>query len=152
MKNLSSLTRLDLIKIIANMHDTIQTWNSGWGLSHDDATIMTKVGSTAIKELKDNFDGDMDLSTINLNEEVVVAPSLKIEAKERTATFTYNGKSTNIKNIDPSTPNEFINQPWKNIQQEILDQLDDSKTFSVDELYTIAEMSSDEFLSLIKDK
>lgn len=151
MKNLSNLTRLDLIKIIANMHDTIQTWNSGWGLSDNDAKIMTKVGSTAIKELKDNFNGDMDLSTIVIDEPIVTQV-IKIQAKEKIATFTYNGKSTDIKNIDPSSPKEFIDKPWKNIQQEILDQLDDSKTFSVDELYTIAEMSSEEFLSLIKDK
>lgn len=41
---LDDLTKEDLIKVVANMHDTIQDWNNGWGLPKKDATILIKIG------------------------------------------------------------------------------------------------------------
>jgi hypothetical protein len=44
-KLLSELTKEDLIKVIANMHDTIQLWDDGWGLPKEDAKTLIKIGS-----------------------------------------------------------------------------------------------------------
>ena len=41
---LENLTKEDLIKIVANMHDTIQEWDDGYGLSDADAKMLIKVG------------------------------------------------------------------------------------------------------------
>lgn len=44
MRNLQLLTKEDLIKVIANMHDTIQEWGNGWGLSDDEAETLIRIG------------------------------------------------------------------------------------------------------------
>ena len=41
---LENLTKEDLIKVVANMHDTIQEWGDGYGLSDADAKMLIKVG------------------------------------------------------------------------------------------------------------
>jgi hypothetical protein len=56
---LSKLTKEDLIKVVANMHDTIQDWNNGWGLKPGDAEIMTKIGSACVSACSDNNDWDL---------------------------------------------------------------------------------------------
>ena len=46
MENLlEKLTKEDLIKVVANMHDTIQDWGNGWGLANDEAETLIKIGS-----------------------------------------------------------------------------------------------------------
>jgi hypothetical protein len=45
MSDLEKLKKEDLIKVIANMHDTIQEWNNGHGLLKHDAEIIIKVGN-----------------------------------------------------------------------------------------------------------
>lgn len=47
---LEKLTKEDLIKVIANMHDTIQDWNNGRRLPNDEAEILIKIGSACLKE------------------------------------------------------------------------------------------------------
>lgn len=42
---LEKLTKDDLIKVVANMHDTIQEWNNGYGLPKDEAETLNKIGS-----------------------------------------------------------------------------------------------------------
>lgn len=42
---LEKLTKEDLIKVIANMHDTIQEWNNGYGLPKDESETLIKIGS-----------------------------------------------------------------------------------------------------------
>lgn len=42
---LEKLTKEDLIKVVASMHDTIQEWNNGWGLSKNDSETLIKIGS-----------------------------------------------------------------------------------------------------------
>ena len=44
MDILTTLTKEDLIKVVANMHDTIQEWGNGWGLSKTDSETLTKIG------------------------------------------------------------------------------------------------------------
>ena len=58
MENLlEKLTKEDLIKVIANMHDTIQEWNNGWGLEKNDAETLIKIGSACTSYcVKTNFD------------------------------------------------------------------------------------------------
>lgn len=53
---LEQLTKEDLIKVIANMHDTIQEWNKGWGLEADDASTLIKIGSACVTECAKNND------------------------------------------------------------------------------------------------
>ena len=54
---LEKLTKEDLIKVVANMHDTIQDWNNGWGLSKEESEAMIKIGSACTEHCsKTNFD------------------------------------------------------------------------------------------------
>lgn len=41
---LDKLSKEDLIIVIANMHDIIQEWNNGWGLSKEDAEALINIG------------------------------------------------------------------------------------------------------------
>lgn len=52
------LSKEELIRVIANMHDTIQEWNSGWGLPEEQADALIKIGSscTAYCVKKGNWD------------------------------------------------------------------------------------------------
>ena len=46
MENLlEKLTKEDLIRVVANMHDTIQEWNNGYGLPKEEADTLIKIGS-----------------------------------------------------------------------------------------------------------
>jgi hypothetical protein len=56
---LSKLTKEDLIKVVANMHDTIQEWNNGWGLPEEDAETLIKIGSACTSECVENSDWDL---------------------------------------------------------------------------------------------
>lgn len=40
---------LDLIKTIAIMHDTIQDWDNGWGLTNETAFKLKEIGKDCIK-------------------------------------------------------------------------------------------------------
>ena len=60
--------------------------------------------------------------------------------QEKKATFTFNGKSVEVKNEDPSSKGVFIDKPWNKLQQEIFGQLDDSKQFTKEELEELCEM------------
>lgn len=54
---LEKLTKEDLIKVIANMHDTIQEWDNGYGLPEDESETLIKIGGECIDYcLKTNFD------------------------------------------------------------------------------------------------
>ena len=45
INKIKKLTKADLINVIANMHDTILDWDSGWGFSDEDAETIKNVGS-----------------------------------------------------------------------------------------------------------
>lgn len=54
---LEKLTKEDLIKVIANMHDTIQEWNNGYGIPEEDSETLIKIGSECSKYcVETNFD------------------------------------------------------------------------------------------------
>jgi hypothetical protein len=54
---LESLTKEDLIKVIGNMHDLIQDWNVGYGLSKEESDTLINVGSACTKHCAEtNFD------------------------------------------------------------------------------------------------
>lgn len=56
-KLLDNLSKEDLIKVIANMHDTIQEWNNGWGLEQNEAETLIKIGSECVSYcVRTNFD------------------------------------------------------------------------------------------------
>lgn len=42
------LNREDLIKVVAKMHDTIQTWSNGWGFSDDEAETLDAAGDACV--------------------------------------------------------------------------------------------------------
>jgi len=44
MLELNTLSREDLIRTIAWMHDTIQEWNNGWGLDKETAIRLIDIG------------------------------------------------------------------------------------------------------------
>jgi DNA-binding transcriptional regulator YiaG len=48
MENLSKLTKEDLIKVIATMHNSIQTWDSGWGIPEKEAETLMKIGDECV--------------------------------------------------------------------------------------------------------
>lgn len=56
---LANLSKEDLIKIIANMHDTIQEWHHGWGLNKEEAQTFTKVGNTCTQYCIQNNNWDI---------------------------------------------------------------------------------------------
>lgn len=43
--DLKKISKKDLIKVIATMHDTIQDWNNGYGIEKEDAETLIKIGS-----------------------------------------------------------------------------------------------------------
>jgi hypothetical protein len=49
---LEQLKKEDLVKVIATMHDVIQNWNNGWGLS----SCLIKVGNICTSECVKNDD------------------------------------------------------------------------------------------------
>ena len=66
MENLlETLTKEDLIKVVANMHDTIQEWNNGYGLAKDEAEKLIKIGSSCSAYCVKNGFELPDLKTIN---------------------------------------------------------------------------------------
>lgn len=53
---LEKLTKEDLIKVIATMHDTIQEWDNGYGLIKKEYDILIGIGSACTSycvEVKD---------------------------------------------------------------------------------------------------
>lgn len=58
---LEKLSKEDLIKVIANMHDTIQEWNNGWGLSKDDAEILIKIGTACTNDCVEKNDFELPI-------------------------------------------------------------------------------------------
>lgn len=63
MNLLEKLTKEDLIKVIANMHDTIQEWDNGYGLQTEEADIMIKIGSACTKQCSDKNDFKLPVIT-----------------------------------------------------------------------------------------
>lgn len=59
---LNSLSKEDLIKVIANMHNTIQTWDNGWGLSNDESEILIKVGDACTSHCVKTTNWDLPIS------------------------------------------------------------------------------------------
>ena len=59
---LEKLSKKDLIKVIANMHDAIQDWNNGWGLPKEEAEVLIAVGGACVLEC--GINNDFDLSKI----------------------------------------------------------------------------------------
>lgn len=70
---------------------------------------------------------------------------------KKSVNFIFGTKSIKIFNIDPSNPNQSIDKDWDQLQQEIFDQIDDSKQFSSDELDIIADLSTKDFLKCLRD-
>lgn len=70
---------------------------------------------------------------------------------KKEATFTYNGKKVVVTNTDPSSPGVTIDKPWSNIEQELFDQLDDSKVFTKEELVTLSDMRTPDFIACLSD-
>jgi len=68
---------------------------------------------------------------------------------KKIATFIFCNISVLIQNIDPSAPNVFIKKQWHQLQQEILDQLSDSKKFTEIQILAIGELPTLEFLDCI---
>lgn len=56
---LEKLTKEDLIKVIANMHDTIQEWNNGYGLPAEQAETLNKIGSACISVCSETQDWNL---------------------------------------------------------------------------------------------
>jgi len=56
---LESLTKEQLIKVIANYSDTFQDL-SGWGLSEDDAEAMSEIGHACKSYCSKNNDWSLD--------------------------------------------------------------------------------------------
>ena len=71
--------------------------------------------------------------------------------KEKKAMFTYNGKTVEVKNEDPSAKGKFIDEPWDKLMQEVYDQLDDSQKFTKEELNDLCEMAKEPFLNCLKE-
>jgi len=58
---LENLSKEDLIKIIAHMHDTIQEWDSQfWGLCTEQAQTLMNIGRKSM--LSCNYNNDWDIS------------------------------------------------------------------------------------------
>ena len=53
---LEQLKKEDLVKVIATMHDVIQNWNNGWGLSQEESSCLIKVGNICTSECVKNDD------------------------------------------------------------------------------------------------
>lgn len=63
MENLlSDLTKEELIKVIAIMHDSIQEWDDGYGLPEKEAEILNKVGQACINKCVE--DNNFDISQL----------------------------------------------------------------------------------------
>jgi len=60
-KLLKKLTKEDLIKVVANMHDTIQEWDNGYGLPQEDAECLVEIGSACAEYCTKN---DWDLPNV----------------------------------------------------------------------------------------
>ena len=56
---IDDLSKEDLIKVIANMQDTIQNWADGHGLSNDEARKMNTIGNECLGHCNDI--GDYEL-------------------------------------------------------------------------------------------
>ncbi len=56
---LDSLSKEDLIKVIGNMHDIIQEWNSGYGLDKSDGDILIEIGSACSSYCRETTDWTM---------------------------------------------------------------------------------------------
>jgi len=56
---LEQLTKDDLVKVIATMHDVIQDWNKGLGLSHEESSCLIKVGRICTSECVKNDDWNL---------------------------------------------------------------------------------------------
>lgn len=61
-----SLDKEDLIKIIANMHDTIQDWGNGYGISDAESNVLIKVGQSCTAYCIKKNDLSMDISHIKV--------------------------------------------------------------------------------------
>ncbi len=68
------------------------------------------------------------------------------------ARFIFKGITAPIMNIDPSAPNVPIDKQWHELQQEIFDQLEDSKFFTSEELKEISELDTKDFLVAIREQ
>ena len=75
---------------------------------------------------------------------------MKIEL--RTANFHFNGKVVEVTNTSASNKDNILNKDWDEIQQEIFDQLDDSKQFTKVEIEEISNLNTKEFLKNLIDK
>lgn len=69
---------------------------------------------------------------------------------KKTARFLYAGIRIPVSNVDPSN-GELINKDWDELQQEILDQLEDSRKFTKDQINEISELSTKDFLKCLRD-
>lgn len=56
---LEQLTKEDLVKVIATMHDVIQHWNDGWGLSKEESSCLIKIGTMCTSECVKNDDWNL---------------------------------------------------------------------------------------------
>ncbi len=61
---LEKLTKEDLIVVISFMHDTIQEWKNGYGVTKEDAEILGTIGSACISY--STYNNKWNLPKINL--------------------------------------------------------------------------------------
>jgi len=84
------------------------------------------------------------------NGDLYTGMGIKIKLEDLIAQFTFFGKTYPIGKFDPAEyPTMQSEKSWPQLGQEILNQLDDSKFWSVDELITIAMMNQQDFLLCI---
>lgn len=70
----------------------------------------------------------------------------------KTARFVYKDKLVMIGKFDPSEPEKELKGDWDELQQEVLDQLEDSNVFTKEELNEISTDSPTDFLKCISEK
>lgn len=52
--DITKLSKEELIAVIANMHDTIQEWNNGYGLSEKEGDQLVEIGNSATQFCNEN--------------------------------------------------------------------------------------------------
>ena len=48
--DLNKMSKNDLIAVIADMHDTVQDWDNGWGYSKEAAENLIDIGDSCVKD------------------------------------------------------------------------------------------------------
>jgi hypothetical protein len=68
-----------------------------------------------------------------------------------THVFSFNGKECLIGKFDPEAPDSLIDLPFEKMGTELLDQINRSEVFTLDEMENIAMMHSADFIRSIRE-